>query len=457
MRISEDIAEFVYSFCPSNLTSSLLQLTKNALLDYTGVLLAGTDEESVLKLRLLINNLGGNKQSSVWGTGIKTSVAFAALLNATTAHALDYDDTNTTMLAHPSIHLLPGLFSFAETLHCSGIDILTAYVTGFEIGALLGKILNPEHVRRGWLPIGTIGPVMQAVACARLLGLNRHQIRMALGHAVNTASGLRCNNGSMAKHLLAGQASFNGAMAALHAQNGITSSSSALEEHLGYLQVFGGKLENIHNSISTLGKSYALIESGINFKLYPCCAAAHGAIDCALSLAKRIPFDVSEITEIQVLLHTSVKKALIHTQPTTIAEARFSLTYCLARAFLDKTFGPHQFLPEFFKDESWRKLAKKITLFEQNVVMSREDVTQNRFPVEICVIDSKNHVIAERAEYAKGTPSNPLSQEDLEIKFKHCCMQKFFINETVMLLNILNNFEKIEDINKLLNIVSVKR
>jgi 2-methylcitrate dehydratase PrpD len=457
MRLSEKIAEFVYSFCPSNLTSSLLQRTKNAILDYSGVLLAGTDEESVLKLRHLINNLGGNQQSSVWGTGIKTSVAFAALLNATTAHALDYDDTNTTMLAHPSIHLLPGLFSLAETLHCSGIDILTAYVTGFETGALLGKILNPEHVRRGWLPIGTIGPVMQAVACARLLGLNRHQIRMALGHAVNTASGLRCNNGSMAKHLLAGQASFNGTMAALYAQNGITSSSSALEEHLGYIQAFGGKLENISDSMSSLGKSYALSESGINFKLYPCCAAAHGAIDCAVSLAKRMPFDISEITEIRVLLHSSAKKALIHTQPTTVAEARFSLAYCLTRAFLDKTFGPHQFQPEFFKDATWRKLAKKINLLEQNVVMSSEDVNQNKFPVEICVVDSRNHTITERVEYAKGTPSNPLSQKDLEIKFKHCCMHKFNIDEIKMMSNIFNFFEKIENINELLSFFLTKR
>ena len=45
----------------------------------------------------------------------QTSASLAALANGTTAHALDYEDTNRVMIAHPSIQLLPVLFALGET------------------------------------------------------------------------------------------------------------------------------------------------------------------------------------------------------------------------------------------------------------------------------------------------------------------------------------------------------
>ena len=453
MGISENIADFVFSFRQSDLSGTVLLRAKEAVLDYVGVVMTGIDEQSASQLRFLINDMGGNAQASIWRTGIKTSVPFAAMVNAATAHALDYDDTNSAMLAHPSIHLLPGLFSLAEEKHSSGLDILTAYVVGFETGVFLGRLLNPEHVKRGWLPIGTIGPVMQAVACSKLLELNRGRIEMALGHAVNTSSGLRCNNGSMAKHLLAGQASFNGVMAALYAKRGITASPSAMEDAFGYLAVFGGNSQEKMAAAGSLDKASALIESGLCFKLYPCCAAAHGAIDCALALAGRIPFKVREIEKIVVSMHASFQRALIHPRPTTLSEARFSLGYCVARAFLDGEFGPRQFHPEKFKDSLWKNLAEKIEVSDSEFAIRPEDVEKSRFPLEITVFGRGEKTVTERIEYAKGTPHNPLHAKDLEEKFRRCCGDRLSSEEIDSLLGKLRKFEEIEDVWYILKIL----
>ena len=35
---------------------------------------------------------GGNRQATIVGDGLKTSVSQAALINGTVSHALDYDD-----------------------------------------------------------------------------------------------------------------------------------------------------------------------------------------------------------------------------------------------------------------------------------------------------------------------------------------------------------------------------
>jgi len=109
-----------------------------------------------------------------------------------------------------------------------------AYIIGFEVGAKLGRALNPNHIIQGWLPIGTLGTLMQTMACARLLGLKSDRVQMALGIATNLASGLRCNNGTMAKHLLSGHQSSNAILAALLAREGMNANSEALEDRSGF-------------------------------------------------------------------------------------------------------------------------------------------------------------------------------------------------------------------------------
>jgi 2-methylcitrate dehydratase PrpD len=240
MDPSQRISEFVETFPREQLPKEARQRAAASMLDYTGVLLAGVDEDCARLIRQAVARMGGDPQATVWGTDVKTSMLLAALANGTAAHAIDLDDTNPAMMSHPSIQLLPGLLALGEHRHARGADLLDAYVVGFEVGASLGRALYPELITGGWFPVGVLGTVMQAAACARLLRLNADQVRMAIGVAANLASGLRCNNGTMAKPLLAGQVGSNGVLSATLAGDGFTANPDALEAQFGFAANFSG-------------------------------------------------------------------------------------------------------------------------------------------------------------------------------------------------------------------------
>ena len=87
-------------------------------------------------------------------------------------------------MSHPSIQLLPGLFALGEYGHRSGEEIVLAYITGFEVGARLGRALNPNLVYQGWFSVGILGTLMRTAGCVKLLGLDKEKARMALGIAI---------------------------------------------------------------------------------------------------------------------------------------------------------------------------------------------------------------------------------------------------------------------------------
>jgi 2-methylcitrate dehydratase PrpD len=395
--------------------------TGGAVLDYAGVLLAGLDDESARIVRRTVSTMGGSPQASVWGTGARTSVMLAALANGTAAHALDLDDTNRWMMSHPSIQLLPGLFALGEHEDHSGYDLIDAYVVGFEVGARLGRALYPNLITQGWFPVGVLGTVMQAAACARLLGLTSHQTQMALGIATNLASGLRCNNGSMAKPLLAGQVGSNGVLAALLARDGMTASPRALEAQFGYHENYSrGDPAVLGRAVDSLGEGLEILASGINHKLHACCAAGHVPIDCALEIVGRTALDPEAIEDVEVSIHYGVKYFLIHPRPTTGAEAKFSLEYAVARALLDGRMGPEQFTPDKVVEPRVRALIEKIRPCPYGEPVTDPADAEGPFPVEVRVRMKDGAVHSARAVHARGTPENPLTRADLEDKFRQC-------------------------------------
>jgi len=91
MTATEKIASFIYDFESKDVPNEALAQAKSAIMDYTGVTLAGLSEECAKIVRRIARAMGGNPQATVWGDRIKTSAVLAALANGTAAHALDLD------------------------------------------------------------------------------------------------------------------------------------------------------------------------------------------------------------------------------------------------------------------------------------------------------------------------------------------------------------------------------
>ena len=97
---------------------------------------------------------------------------WAALVNGTAAHALDFDDNFDPAKAHASAVLVPAILALAEQEGASGRACLDAYIAGLQILGRVGQGVNPAHRNRGWHATATVGAIGAAAACARLLRLD---------------------------------------------------------------------------------------------------------------------------------------------------------------------------------------------------------------------------------------------------------------------------------------------
>ncbi|MBW2363973.1 MAG: MmgE/PrpD family protein [Deltaproteobacteria bacterium] len=438
MSITGNIAEFIETFEYDKIPAKAIDAVKASFLDYVGVTLAGLTDASPIIVRRIIEKLGGQPQATVWGTTLKTSVTHAAMANGTAAHALDFDDTNMTMMSHPSIQLLPALFAVGEYHHVSGKEMILAYLTGFEVGAMLGRAMNPEFVGQGWFPVGPFGVVMQTAACAKLLKLNHDQIENALGIAANLASGLRCNNGTMAKSFAPGHSAADAITAVMLAMDGMSANRKALEDQFGFVENFSRNgVERLEQAVAALGDPLEILQSGLSYKLYPCCAGTHTAIDCSLDIVRNHPIDPKTIQEIAVYINPGVQFLLIHPRPTTDMQAKFSLEYCVARAILDRDIGPEHFTMDKVDDPVVKLLIEKVKpKWEDNRMME----------VKIDIRMDNGQSYASEVLQARGMPGNPLEWSDLESKFLKCAHTILPEPDLHAKLDQLKNFEQLENV-----------
>lgn len=102
-----------------SLPAEIIELSKQCLLDWLGVTIAGASEPLVEILVEQVKSEGGNPQVSLIGRSEKVSRNQAALVNGAASHALDYDDVNLAIEGHPSVAVIPGLLALAESKESS--------------------------------------------------------------------------------------------------------------------------------------------------------------------------------------------------------------------------------------------------------------------------------------------------------------------------------------------------
>jgi len=91
-----------------------VEVSKQALMDFIGVTVAGMEEPLAAMLRADAEEQGGNPQATVIATTERTSVQQAALINGSAGHAHDYDDVQSAMTGHPTVPVAPAVLALAE-------------------------------------------------------------------------------------------------------------------------------------------------------------------------------------------------------------------------------------------------------------------------------------------------------------------------------------------------------
>ncbi|HEY0210659.1 MmgE/PrpD family protein [Acerihabitans sp.] len=368
----------------------------------------------------------------------------AALINATAAHALDYDDTFRPLMGHASAVLVPALLATAQAAGADGRQLVASYLVGLQAQAVIGAVMNPGHYAAGWHATSTIGAIGAAAGAAWLLGLDEAGILQAMCLAISMAAGVKGQFGTAAKPLHAGLAARNAVEAAALAAAGMRGNPGIMDHPFGFASLYAAAGRPWQEAIADTGKLHVIEAIGLSPKRHPCCASTHNAIDMLLDLKAAHGFAAQDVILLDCLVGSINKDNLPYTEPANEMQARFSMHYCLAVALANNRLRLADFTPDAIFDPAIRRFLPLTRMHAADP--AREDksgyVTHK---LSVHLRDGRR-LCAARA-MAKGDLSEPFGSDDRREKFFDCChgrLDQQTANELYEQLHHLDRQDNIE-------------
>ena len=151
------LVDYAQSLKYEDIPPEVLERTKQMLLDFLGVAYGGLavgESSAPIIDGVLDLAAGAQGRSAVVGRAEKLPAHYAALLNATFAHSMDFDDTHREAVIHIGTPLFATLLALADESDVSGRDFLTAAVAGYDVTGKVGKAHGGAVHARGSPPNG---------------------------------------------------------------------------------------------------------------------------------------------------------------------------------------------------------------------------------------------------------------------------------------------------------------
>jgi 2-methylcitrate dehydratase PrpD len=410
---TERLAEYIEAAAPGRIPPPVCARAKEVLYDGLGALVAATSPRYDIGpiLARYVVETGGVPEAQVFGTGLRTGCAPAALVNGTLGYYCDIEPHHAGAIMHPVAIVAPAALAVGERMRTSGREVLAAFVLGIDVACRVSNALGPAALyARGFHPSCVAGTFGAAAAAARVLGLRGPALRHALGLAGTEASGLLAWVSDPTEH----SRPFNMGLAARH---GVSAAHLASCGFGGPPAVFEGKYPlgatftgcwDEAALLDGLGERFAVMD--LYLKQYACCAFIHPGLDGLLGILEAERLHPDQIRGITLRFPASGYR-IIDGNPLRSHCAQ----YVLALAAHARAVDFHDILHDRREDHAGiRSLAGRIRVVG-DVELDRTYPALYRSVVEVETADGARHV--RDVAHPKGAPAAPLSRAELEAKF----------------------------------------
>ena len=308
--------------------------------------------------------------------------------------------------------MLSALFALSDSFSITSDRFLHAILVGYEITIRLAAAIQPGHKKKGFHATGTCGCIGAAAAIATALDYDERSLENTIAAAAASASGLleMIEDVSQLKPFNAGKAAQNALTAAMIGKSGFSGPLDPIGGKRGFIQDLAESFSEVwfdrKNSVK-----YAIL--GIYRKPYASCRHCHSAVEAALFLRNEIKPE--EIESIQVYTYGLAVFGHDHTDIPSIGAAKMSIPFSVAAAIILNTGGMDSMKPQTVKDERILQLAKKVHVTEKEEYSLQ--VPKKRI-ADVHIFLTSGGTVSKRVDYPKGEPENPMSNEEIELKFR---------------------------------------
>ncbi len=410
---STQLAERLADFRLRDVPPEVVTHAKLILLDTLGAMLAASScRHSATRILLdFVRRLGGRPESSLVGQRLKTSCVNAALFNGTLAYYCDIEPHHVGGILHAPAVIVPTSLAVAEKEGATGTRFLEAMILGIEVACRVSYALNPVALyNRGFHPSAICGAFGAAAAAGHLFRLSAPKFAIALGLAMQQASGLLAwasDQTENSRPFNPGLAARNGTSAAYLARLGFGGPPTPFEGKYDAFTAFSGE-GNPDALLADWGKHYYLPEFA--YKLYSSCSFTHPGLDALLDLAHQHKLTSEEVQEI-VLRFPGSGAHMIDDNELKSHCAQYILPVGLV-------YG-QVMIDDILQDRLRHSEVARLRTHTRVVGDADLDRTYpERYASIVEVTTTDGRQLTRRVEYAKGTRENPLTREDIYQKYR---------------------------------------
>jgi 2-methylcitrate dehydratase PrpD len=439
----------------AELPEPVISRVRDCVLDILGCMVAGRSLPSTTIVADLTPDLGGSGRSTAV-LGGRVSAPWAGLINATSAHGVELDDTDNSASLHPGNVVIPAALAVAQAAGADGARTAVAIVAGYDAMIRIGRAAGAQRqYERGFHPTATCGVFGAAVAAGSLLDLDPGQMAEALGIAGSFAAGSLeyIDSGAWTKRLQVGGAVQAGVLAALLAARGYQGPPTILEGRFGFLHAYAGS-EAVAELARGLDEPFAIM--GVSVKAFACCRYCQTPVDGLLQLISRDGIEPDMVESIDVGLVSPGHPIVAEPRqrklnPRNSVDAQFSLPYSMAVALARRSASLRDFDASSIADPRVRRLMPLVTVH-------REDELDAKYPHSWPARVRVDLAGGTRAEIlltdCAGDPSRPLTWVQLQAKFMELTRDEIGESAAQQLLGNVSRFAELKDLGELMDLVA---
>ncbi len=362
---ASQIARYAAGLRFEHLPDDVVHHAKRSLLDGLGCAIGGYVAPGRPACEAVAKALGGPPEATVFGSGFRTGVASATLVNCFLTRFLEFNDVGG---GNHNEEAIPPLLAIGEREGSSGKDFLTALALSYELGVRV--VASVPGASAGWDKHGwstdARGGLSMPPAIGRLLGLTETQIAHAIAICASRGVPLGIldadrEENSMAKNLRFGFITREAITACLLAKQGFTGPLRVIEGDGGYRDgILRGDMD-----LAALVDFTGWRIRDTRFKRLCANGSTQGHLHATMEIVIANDLKPADIESVRIRAgarearHTT---ALAKKYPRNAETGDHSAFFANAFAIKHRNFGPDSADPKHFIDPEIVDLIERITV-----------------------------------------------------------------------------------------------
>jgi 2-methylcitrate dehydratase len=452
VSVAETLAHYAVNLKYEDLPPEVVRTAKRIIIDTIGCGIGGYKAEPAQIAIRLAAGVTAKNAATVLCSGIKTSPDLAVFANGVMIRYLDFNDGYINVgRGHPS-DVIAALLSPAEVAGKSGRDLILATVLAYEVFCKVLDVLDTGGIG---LDHSTVTGLAGLVGASRLLGLTQQQMVHAIG--ITVTGNIAINQGRVGtlsnwKSCAAGEACRKAIFSAQLAQAGMTGPSQAYEGRDGFFNVISRK-PFVLPKLGGGGEPFGMMHSFT--KRF---ALGQYAQTVAQAAVEARPFftDVSEIQEINLRISHSAITVMADSpdkwRPTTHETADHSIPYSAGVALMYGTIDESHYEEPYLHDARLLDLVSRVKCIP-SAEADRRARELNLCDLELVLKSGQKKSV--RVEYHRGHWKNPMTDAEMEEKFRGLARKNLSAERTDNLLRQLWALDEMPQAGALLEMTRV--